>query len=235
MYLQIIIPSLLFLFCINVNAENYSQLLGSDWSRATMFIEQNRNRFTDIFNTLDADPVECEAVIFPELLRFSRLQNSIEQAALRMLYVKGGTQVANFSIGVFQMKPSFAEEVETAWMKSTMRHKYKLYFDMMDTQEARSRRMDRLENDEWQCVYLAMFVALLLEREPELTDMEAQERVRLLATAYNVSFTASLDELNEWQYRKTFHLDLLPSAETSYFSYSDIAANWYCYRVKCCD
>lgn len=227
MYLQIIIASILFLFYINVSADDYSQLLGSDWSRAINYIEENRKDFHCVFNSLDVSPQECEAIIFPELLRYSHFQNSLEQTALRMLYVKGGTQAANFSIGVFQMKPSFAEEVETAWMKSPMRHTYKLYFDMMDTKEARRQRINRLENEEWQCVYLAIFYRLLLEREPSLTGINAPERVKLLATAYNRSFTASLDEWEKWQNQKTFHLDLLPSSQTKYLSYSDIALNWY--------
>lgn len=227
MYLQIIITSLLFLFYINVSAVDYSQLLGSDWSRAINYIEKNRKDYYSIFNSLDVSPQECEAIIFPELLRYSHFQNSLEQTALRMLYLKGGTQVANYSIGVFQMKPSFAEEVETAWMKNPMRHTYKLYFDLMETKETRRQRINRLENEEWQCVYLAIFVRLLLEREPFLMRMNAHERVKLLATAYNRSFTASLDEWKKWQNQKTFHLDLLPSSQTEYLSYSDIALNWY--------
>ncbi|WP_303139995.1 hypothetical protein [uncultured Parabacteroides sp.] len=50
-----------------------------------------------------------------------------------------------------------------------------------------------------------------MEREPSLATLPAGERVRLLATAYNFSFTAPLGELRLRQSRKTFHLDLLPS------------------------
>ena len=79
----------------------------------------------------------------------------MEQAALQGLYVTGGKERANFSIGLFQMKPSFVEQVEAAWMKSPLRHEYRLYFDLKDHREQRRRRLERMQDEQWQCVYLA--------------------------------------------------------------------------------
>lgn len=225
MYLQTLIFTLLLsvLSSLTGNTESYTELFGSYWNRATEKIAERRAVWNEVFLALDTETTECEAVIFPEQLRYSRLQNNMEQAALWSLYVRGGKQKANFSIGLFQMKPSFAEEVETAWMKSPLRHEYKLYFNCNDNNEVRRRRLQRLTNERWQCVYLAVFIRLMLEREPSLQKLSSEERVSLLATAYNVSFRASLEVLRRSQKRRSFHLDLIPTKRTVYYAYAEIA------------
>lgn len=206
---------------------SHVRLPASEWEQAVRLVEERRAVWHEVFKSLDADAVECEAVVFPELLRYNRVQDGMEQTALLALYVAGGKKAANFSVGIFQMKPSFAEEVETAWMKSPMRHEYKLYFDLNDSRELRRKRIGRLTDERWQCVYLSVFVRLLMKRKPLLATLQPEERVRLLATAYNYSFTASLGELKSRQSQRTFHLDLLPSRKTTYYAYADIACEWF--------
>lgn len=207
-------------------------LPAAGWKQAAGRVEARREAWREVFTSLDADAAECEAIIFPELLRYSRLQDGMEQAALHALYVDGGKERANFSVGMFQMKPSFAEEVETAWMDSPLRHNYQLYFDCKDNREARRRRLLRLKDERWQCVYLAVFVRLMLEREGELVSLPPEERVALLATAYNYSFQAPMDTLRQKRHRRTFHLDFLPGKGTAYYVYADIAVEWYGVRTN---
>jgi len=223
---------LFFLLAIPIGllGQTYAGRLGSDWSRATERVEERREAWGEVFRSLDVDATECEAIIFPEQLRFSRLQDGMEQAALHGLYVTGGKERANFSIGLFQMKPSFVEQVEAAWMKSPLRHQYRLYFDLKDHREQRRRRLERMQDEQWQCVYLALFVRLMDERLPFLVTVEGEERIRLLATAYNMSFTASLEELQTAKHRKTFHLDLFAGKGTEYYEYAGIAVEWYLSR-----
>lgn len=222
-----IILILMLVMSVSLFGQSYAERLCTDWNRASARVEEHRGAWEKVFATLDVDAVECEAIIFPEQLRFSRLQNRIEQAALHGLYATGGKECANFSIGIFQMKPSFVEQVEVAWMHSPMRYRYQLYFDTKDNREQRKRRLERMEDDDWQCVYLALFVKLLEKRIPELASMHKEERIRLLATAYNMSFTATLDELQKNKYRKTFHLDLFTDKDTEFYEYAGIAAEWY--------
>ncbi len=230
MSLQALILALMLLAASPAEAgspRSHALLLAPEWEQAAQRAKERRAAWREVFESLEADPAECEAVVFPELLRYSRVQDGVEQAALLALYVQGGKAKADFSVGMFQMKPSFAEQVETAWMHSPLRHAFKLYFDTADNREQRSRRIRRLADERWQCVYLAVFVRLLMEREPSLATLPAGERVRLLATAYNFSFTAPLGELRLRQSRKTFHLDLLPSWKTTYYAYAGIAAEWF--------
>lgn len=205
---------------------------GKEWKKAAQRIEEHRPQWQEIFESLDADVLECEAIIFPEQLRYSRLQNGMEEGATIALYVKGGTQAANFSVGYFQMKPSFVEEIEAAWMKSPLRHKYKLYFDLRDSQSSRQKRLERLLDEQWQCVYLGMFYRLVRERIPELEKLSGRERVLLMATAYNRDFDASLEQLQLMREDYLFHTDIFPSENTEYYSYGEISAQWYSEIVK---
>ncbi len=197
------------------------------WEEAVRLADESRAEWTEVWRTLDVDATVCEAIVFPELLRYNRLQDNVELAALLALYVRGGTEAANYSVGKFQMKPSFAEEVERAWMRSSLRHTYRLYFDLHDGKPQRSKRVERLRDERWQCVYIALFVRLLLEREPSWTNLEADSRIRLLATAYNYRFTASTEELKRRQGQKHFHLDLFRTKATTCYSFAELVARRY--------
>ncbi len=194
-----------------------------EWENADALAAGHRDVWSDVLASLDVDAKECEAIVFPELLRYNRIKDGVEHAVLLAPYIQGGTKAANFSVGMFQMKPSFAEEVEAAWMQSPLRHKYGLYFNLSGSKDARKKRIERLGNEQWQCVYLAVFVRMMLEREPSLAKMSAWERVGLLATAYNYSFTASIEQLQERMKQQTFHLDFIKSKSTVCYSYADLA------------
>ncbi len=193
------------------------------WEAAERLAEGHRNVWNEVFESLDVDAGECEAVIFPELMRYDRVKDGIEYGVLLAPYIRKGVAGADFSVGMFQMKPSFAEQVEQAWMRSGMRHEYGLYFVLSDNEDVRRKRVERLGDERWQCVYLGIFVRLMMEREPSLSSMAPEERVALLATAYNYSFTASMDELRRRMTRKTFHLDFLKSDKTTFYSYAELA------------
>jgi hypothetical protein len=222
-----ILPVWLLVCAVSALGQDKVLLPTDEWQQAVELAAAHRATWKEVFASLHADAAECEAIIAPELMRYSRLQDGVEQTALHLLYVKGGKERANFSIGMFQMKPSFAEEVEAEWMESALCHTYKLYFDRSNTDEARRRRLARLKDERWQCVYLALFTRLLLLREPTLTSLPSAERVALLATAYNYSFHAPPEVLRRKQHRRTFHLDILPGKGTTYYSYAEIARAWY--------
>ncbi len=197
------------------------------WEEAVRLADTHRTEWMEVWRTLDADAAVCEAIVFPELLRYGHWQDNVELAALFALYVQYGKEAANYSIGLFQMKPSFAEEVETAWMGCSLRHTYRLYFDLRNGKEQRSKRIQRLRDERWQCVYLAIFVRLLLEREPAWKELSPEARLRLLATAYNYSFTTTTEQLKNRQGEKSFHLGLFRTESTPYYSYAELAVKRY--------
>ena len=205
-------------------AQPYRRQFDDQWKKADEIVREHHQSWEAVFTSLDADSRVCEAIVFPEILRWSKLKDIFEQAALKDRYVREGTAGADFSIGLFQMKPSFAEKVEKAWMKSPLRYEYGLFFDLQDTDEARRQRIARLSDEKWQCVYLAVFFRLIHEREPSIAAMPEDEQISMLATAYNRDFYAPLDSLRRWAEVPTFHLDILPSKSTQYYPYAAIAA-----------
>lgn len=128
---------------------------------------------------------------------------------------------------VEEMKPSFAEEVEQEWMQTEWRSKYEIYFDLSDNIEAQRIRILRLDDVQWQCNYLSLFLKLLYHRCPQLEKEDAVEQVRFCATAYNVSFRGSYEEIRAKSKKAFFHTDFMTNSSTMYHVYADIAAYYY--------
>lgn len=197
----------------------------------------------DTWRSFDVDPLLAEAVVWPEVERYSRLQDALETAANYGTYITTGGG-PDFSIGLFQMKPSFVEEMEKAWMRSGLARQYELWFDTADNATARRIRILRLQKEEWQVIYVGVFLRLLYasygsfnkkgERTQEgIETLPVKEQVRLAATAYNrgVVWAApgygNLDRLREHASEKHFHHAFIPSARTKRYCYATLAWKHY--------
>lgn len=186
----------------------------------------------------------ADAIVYPETERYSRLQDALESAANYGTYIVSGGG-PDFSIGPYQMKPSFVEEMEKAWMRSGLARQYDLWFDTADNATARRIRISRLQKEEWQVIYVGVFLRLLYssygsynkkgERTQDgLETLPLKEQVRLAATAYNrgVVWAApgygDLDRLREHAGEKHFHYALIPTGRTKRYCYATLA--WKRYR-----
>lgn len=216
MYLQVITAILVSACSLAGHGEtqDFRQIFKSNWTVAEHYAERQRKAWDVIFNEFAVPADLAVAVIFPEQIRYSALQNVMETAAVKALYVQGGTSLANFSIGRFQMKPSFAEEVEREWMQTDWRHDYGIYFDLSESVEARRARILRLDDVQWQCIYLSLFLKLLYCRCPQLSKVNNVEQVRFCATAYNVSFKGSYEEIRKKSKKAFFHTDFIATSST---------------------
>ena len=189
------------------------------------------------------DPLVAESVVWPEMERYSRLQDWVESAANYGTYITTGGG-PDFSIGLFQMKPSFVEAMEKAWMRSGLARKYELWFDTDDTATARRVRISRLQKEEWQVIYVGVFLRLLYssygsynkkgERTQDgLETLPVSDQVRLAATAYNRGCVwaapgyGDLDRLREHAREKHFHYALIPTKRTRRYCYATLALKHY--------
>lgn len=206
---------------------NYPNLFGSDWTNAELFVREHHGEWKQEFDLFGVDSHVAEAIIFPELIRYSMWQDKLEQAAVNGLYVIKGIEGANFSVGRFQMKPSFAEEIEQAWNDSPLAQEYGFTFNLADNNEARRSRVRRLGTIQGQCRYLAIFIRIQQLRIPQLKHVSLEEQVRILATAYNRSFSASWQALCKMQYECRFHTDIIKTHRTQLYCYADIALSYY--------
>ena len=214
---------LLLMGAVTAFSANYRREFGADWDAAVRFVNDNHEQFKKEFEIFGVDSRIAEAVVFPELIRYSLWQDEIEKVAVNGLYITKGKDAADFSIGRFQMKPSFAEEVEEAWNKSPLAQEYGFVFNVQQNSEARRSRVRRLGTMEGQCRYLAIFIRLMQLRHPQLAGMPAKERIRLLATAYNWSFSAPLSQIRRMQKKCRFHTDIIVTRKTKMYCYADIA------------
>jgi len=175
--------------------------------------------------------------------RYARLQDMVETAAVYGTYVATGGG-ADFSIGKYQMKPSFAEELEIAWMRSGLARQYGIWFDTDKTVTARRIRISRLQKEEWQAIYLGVFLRLLYASygsynkkgewtQDGLETLPVQEQVMLAATAYNRGCVwaapgyGNLDRLRSVAKEKHFHYALIPSSRTRRYCYGKLAVKHY--------
>lgn len=202
---------------------NYQKTFGDDWDDAVRFVKVHHEEWQQEFDLFGVDVRVAEAIVFPELIRYSMWQDEIERAAVNGLYVSKGREGADFSIGRFQMKPSFAEEVEQAWNASSLSKEYGFSFNLADNNEARRSRIRRLSTMQGQCRYLAIFIRLQQQRHPQLSLLTLKEQVRFLATAYNRSFSASWQSLCKMQHERHFHTDVIRTHNTRFYCYADIA------------
>ena len=206
---------------------NYPKVFGDDWTSAVQYVHEQHAAWKPLFEAFGVDARLAEAIVFPELIRYSMWQDEIERAAVNGLYVTKGREGANFSIGRFQMKPSFAEEVEQAWNRSSLSKEYGFVFNLQSNNEARRSRIRRLSTMEGQCRYLAIFIRLLQQRHPQLSQQPTKDQVRFLATAYNRSLTASYEQIRKMQRERHFHTDVIKTRRTRLYVYADIAASFF--------
>ena len=220
---------LLVMSSATVFSANYPKVFGNDWTSAINYVKEHHDEWSREFEQFDVDPRLAVAIVFPELIRYSMWQDEIERAAVNGLYVIKGTDGANFSIGRFQMKPSFAEEIEQEWNRSSLSKEYGFVFNLQQNNEARRSRIRRLSNMQGQCRYLAIFIRLLQQRHPQLEQLSEKEQVCFLATAYNRSFTASFQQIKKIQHERHFHTDVIKTHSTCLYCYADIA--YVAYRM----
>lgn len=162
------------------------------------------------------------AVVFPELTRYSYIENVAETSALELSYVLG--LGADFSIGKLQMKPSFAQKVETEAGPRLLARFPGIRPTGSNEKAIRGERILRLKSDARQADYLAVFL-LIMERRFPAVARHGVAAVRLFSAAYNGGIDLSRKDLEAvaseclFPYGKRY--------EGDEFCYADIAVQYY--------
>lgn len=224
--------SLLFFFLLaghvcpaSSQSPDYRIIFGDNWVRAERIVEENMNWMQEESDLMGISYTEAVAVVFPELIRYSALRDRIEITLLKALYINLGEDYANFSVGPFQMKPSFAEQLHRELSVRSIR---KVRVQARDGMEYRARVVDDLEDIRSQFVYLMAFIKYCQARYKDELKEETH-RVRFLASAYNCGFDSGAERISDMMERKFFSTGFF---ENEYFSYSDISLFWYLSHQK---
>jgi hypothetical protein len=208
--------------------EDYRAIFGERYTEAEDYLKQN-SWIVGVLH-LSAANTQCAlAVVFPEIIRYSYLQDKIQVRALKVLYVQYGRKYANFSVGRFQMKPSFIELLESDWNKLASAEEKAAAgipaFAAGDRPEERGERVRRLDDMAWQARYLRLFMLVMEKRYGHLVFTDAEDRLRFYATAYNAGYAAGEARIRRALADKHFHLEIFAPKKT--YNYADVAVQFY--------
>jgi hypothetical protein len=207
----------LCLLTLPVGGEDFSRVFGARYAEATAWVLDRAEDLRAAITAGNGDPRLLVPVVFPEVLRYSLIRDRIETVGLETLYVSQGPAYADFSIGRFQMKPSFVESLERRLPALGV------YDTASNAREVRAVRVQRLRDESWQVRYLSGFGSLVESAFPRAED-EAETRIRFLAAAYNSGLWRSRAQIlgaESWK--------LFPNGTrgTSPYRYGDVAVDFY--------
>lgn len=159
------------------------------------------------------------AIVCPELAVNYNFSDWAQVKILQTIYVQYNR--SDFSIGYFQMKPSFIEYLErTVAADSIMYAKYpEIIIRNPDPTQQRKIRVARLVSLKWQTKFLCVFMYYAKQRKNDFkTD---DERLAYWATLYNAGLEASDKTIYALQKRTDF-----PVIRRQ-FNYADIVNIFY--------
>lgn len=220
--------------CITVSCSNkgkdFEDIFGQKYIEAESYINSNK-WIQDSLARYGVNPDLAISVIIPELIRYSAIKDLVETHSLEVLYTQYGSKYADFSIGRFQMKPSFVRRLENDWNLLPNNLPLKCIikpFDPSDNPEVRKQRIIRLKDEKWQAKYLAMFFTLVYAKYKMGLNSPEQE-LSFIASAYNTGYwydSATIERMRKQNY---FYTGLIKGNEV--YNYSEISE--YYYKKNC--
>lgn len=163
------------------------------------------------------------SIVAPEISRYSSFEDAIQKRALVLLYVHNN--ICNFSVGMFQMKPNFVEQLEKEILNSPDLHnKYgNLLINNSDEIEIKIERLRRLSDIDWQVRYLNLFVCIALERIRQWDkELSSDQILKYLATLYNGGINLSKNEVDQ-----LLKLTQFPHLSRNQYNYANIALEFF--------
>jgi len=205
---------------------DYSKVFDGDWQKAINFLEANNQWLKPVLEKHNVPYSTAIAVVFPELVRYSALRDKMEITLLKTLYRNLGDDYADFSVGVFQIKPSFAEKIREeafAAIGKKARVLFKKPSSFGEKRLYRASIIEDLENPAKEINYIIAFFKICETRfNTNFPDEEA--KIRFFATAYNTGFWKSVEEIEKMSKLKFFNTKLF---KTENYSYADVSLFWY--------
>jgi hypothetical protein len=219
---------LLLFFFLGQNNFGYltpEEYFGDSYTDAISFFQKNSKSFKSFFSKYNIDHKLANAIVFPEVIRYNRFRDFAETTALELAYVQGGTSFADFSIGRFQMKPSFVEMLEFEFKSNSpiaSTFSSIIFFkDTLSEHSIRLERVSRLKDQQWQLIYLAYFIHIAREKFKMDIAQNPNEELLILSSAYNLSLNASYSDLKRVASLKTFPYGRMGLGRFSYFDVAD--------------
>lgn len=186
------------------------------------FFKVHKEIRSELKRTLHKDELDIAmAIVAPEVGMYSMVEDIVEYKTMCLLYIQFG--IGDFSIGCFQMKPSFAEALETKLKNNhKLRKKHSnLIITCKNEKETRKTRIDRLITSQWQAKYLAAFIDIVKMQTHNLDLQSLKKKVMYWATLYNSGLNLSESEVEKLQ-----SMHLFPRSIGEY-NYGEVAWDFY--------
>lgn len=218
----------LFLFTGNIlTAQNgsFCDYYNEACKNTQNFYRENYPEFSKIAKSFGLDPKFVFAIGSPEVAWYSDIQNYFETQAVEIFYIQLGSDYSNFSLGWFQMKPSFVENIENYvdTINTCIIDKKMFLYNTGNENEIRLQRINRLKSTLWQFRYLCIFCKIMECKYPATKFSDVNKQLKFYAAAYNYGFDKPENKINNWVAEKKF-----PSGFYNMrFSYSEIALMFY--------
>lgn len=215
---------IILLLCFAAERKNPREECGERYEDAYKFYKRHYRKISNVIEEENGDQGMVMAVGFPELIRYSMWKDMLETKANELLYVKNGKPYTFFSIGRFQIKPSFIEKIEKYIKTDTVlldSFAHIITYEKEGIKAIRAERIDRLKDYTWQIRYIATLIKIVDHRF-YTSDMTPKQRVEFYSSAYNHDFLCDSTEIVQWAKRKYFPYG---AKHDSPFAYSEVA--WF--------
>lgn len=201
---------------------SYFSVYPSEAQSAVDFFNNHPEIYLELRQTLSPEEARIAmSIVAPELSQYSVCSDKAETGMLNVFYVTRG--ISNFSIGVFQMKPSFVEKLEAEVARdTTLLYIFPELPIMGDTgRKQRSKRICRLVSPEWHVKYLSVFMQLAIRKTAGISFANDEERLLYWATLYNGGLHLTSDDVGRLRRLKGFpHF-------SKRFNYAEICLEFY--------
>jgi hypothetical protein len=224
-----VIAMILFSFGYSAKGEDFNLVFGSDYQKADHWLKENEEVFEETGTRYNIPSSMLMAIVFPEIIRYNAVFDFIESTSLSLLYAGQGRKYADFSIGPFQMKPSFAEQIEhdvpIYLEKEVSRSLGFSSISLAENEKNRQDRISRIGSFEGQLNYLIAFYLICQTKFRQILPDKGEEQLKFLAACYNTGYQKALDEIKAAMNKEEFHTGNFTLSKR--YNYSDISVFWY--------
>ena len=223
--------SILFLVCFSgsiLAKDSYEVYFRDEREEVAKFLQANQQKMAQKAIKFHHENDFVTAIVYPELLRYNYIQDFIETSGLELIYMRYGAKTADFSIGHFQMKPSFAEHIEKYIENNTADfHQYKKLIIAQNASPLKQRklRLTRLKQMDWQLTYLHAFIAICDHKFHFLKFTTTKDKLRFYAACYNIGFHKKYQNILQNENSNTFPNG--PKYLGTQFCYASIACAYF--------
>lgn len=182
----------------------FFQIYSSELKISDEVFQANINsviKVNSIFCSNDARVVY--SIVAPEIIRYVQIKDFFEVKSLEIGYVNNKVKnLSNFSIGYFQMKPQFIEQLEDYLLNNKLVLPLNIILpNEYSNLKKRQTRLNRLQSFEWQLIYAHVFFSIM---ENKFCNIQYEEKIKFYATAYNFDFKESFEKINAMSKKRLF-------------------------------